>query len=406
MNFADGLKSLFNNLINRRNSQSNNIVTSMKITDDEANNIYKTGLGSKIVRIKTSHALKRSMQFANKDDEKFYNKKLKKKVKEATKWMLVFGRGIIVIQELGADLTKPLRNLKDINPNKVVLHVFSGDMVTVPTITRTLGRNYFKPESYKVRGFSFHPSRVIDFTYVKPIEEEAPQYRYGGISEFELIRPQIINDGIVERASAHIVEKNSTLFYKYKGFKAALESGNEKTLLEFFRTVEDARSIYGAGIIDVEDSVETVDQSLTNLSEVDMITLRRLAMVTGIPLALLVGENVKGLNSTGDNEKEAFQDMVENVQEEFLIDPINELLNKFGKGDAEFKENQGGSANDKADYESKIIKAAVDLELLGQDSEQYLKDKGVIKEDPIEDFFKLDENLEDEIEENAEEANA
>lgn len=405
MKFTDGLKSLMNGLINRRNPQSTNTVVSTQILPTEAYNIYKTGIGSKIVRIKTSYSLKNTIDFANKDDEIFFNTYLKKKIRDAARWMMVFGRGVIVIHERNADLEKLLimDDLKKLDMSNIQLHVFSGDMVTIPAIERTLGKAYFKPKMYAVRGYQIHPSRVIDFTYIKPTEDEAPAYQYGGISEFELIRPQIINDGIIERSSAFIVERNSTLFYKYKGFKAALETGNEKSLLEFFRTVEDARSIYGAGILDVEDDVTSVDQTLTNLADVDTISLRRLALVSGIPLAVLVGENVKGLNSTGENEKLAFQEMIESFEDEFLYEPINELMFKMGRGKISFKENQGGTQNERADYESKIIANASSLQVLGEDYEQYLLDKGIVKNDPIEDFFKIEEEVEDNIEENYEE---
>ena len=34
-------------------------------------------------------------------------------------------------------------------------------------------------------------------TYVKPVEFDAPEYFFGGISEFELIRNELVSDQIV-----------------------------------------------------------------------------------------------------------------------------------------------------------------------------------------------------------------
>ena len=111
--------------------------------------------------------------------------------------------------------------------------------------------------------------------------------------------------------------------------------------------------------------------------KVDNITLRRLAMVTGIPLALLIGENVKGLGSTGDQERTAFQDTIDNYQFDYLADPIFELCNKFGIKDVEFKENQGGTALERIEYETKVIDNAVKLDSMGEDHRAYMIEHGI-----------------------------
>ena len=51
--FADGITSLTNKLANRRNAQSSNRMTSSRVDWDELRAIYKTGVGSKIIRIKS-----------------------------------------------------------------------------------------------------------------------------------------------------------------------------------------------------------------------------------------------------------------------------------------------------------------------------------------------------------------
>jgi hypothetical protein len=47
------------------------------------------------------------------------------------------------------------------------------------------------------------------------------------------------------------------------------------------------------------------------LKDTDDISLRRIAMVSGVPLPMLIGENVKGLNSSGTQEKTSFNEMIE-----------------------------------------------------------------------------------------------
>lgn len=387
--FIDGLANIVNQLANRRSATAVNIVTSPRIDDSQLREIYKTGLGSKIIRIKTGYALNDTLQFKDEKDERVYKLKMERAVKKASKFMLGFGRGIILMNERGADLSKPGR---DVDMSRVKLEAFSGDMVTAQSISFDLNdERYMRPMFYSVRGKLFHYTRVIDFTYYMPTEVDLPTYRYGGISEFQLIHTQLINDGIVERASGTILEKNSTLFHKIAGFKDSIRCKDDDALVEYYAKLAELRGIYGDGIIDSADDVIVVAQSLSDLDKVDNVSLRRLALVTSIPLPLLVGESIGGLNSTGAQERQSFQDMTEALQYDYLIDGICELCAHYGIFDVKFKENQGGTATERLDFETKVIDNAVKLDGLGEDYRAYLKEHAVLKDDPWGDMFKPEE---------------
>lgn len=401
----DSMVNLVNGLANTRNAQATNRFVNKKLDVNELREINKTGLYSKIVRVKSGYSLNNTIQFKDDASKDYYDKNLAKHVKNATKYMVGYGRGIIVLIEPGADLKQPLKS-NQIQLDTIKFKSFSGDMVTPTSSDLDLASDrYMMPKTYTVRDQQIHWTRVIDFNYVMASEFELPQYRWGGISEAELIYPQLINDGIVERVTPVILEKNSTLFYKLDGFKEAVASGQQDNILKYFQALESARSIYGAGIVDKNDDIEEVSQTLSNLSEGDQITLRRIAMVTGIPLALLVGENVKGLNSTGDNEMQVFNEMIMNFQSDFLLEPINELMSKLGLPSISFKENQGETATAKVEYEGKVIENAVKLFTMGEDHNAYLVDKGIIKKTDFDSFWEMGEedDKEDEMEENNEE---
>ena len=384
--FLDGITNIVNQLANRRSAANVNIVTAQRMDDSEARAMFRSGLGAKIIGIKTGYALNETLQFANEKDELIYKMRLQRAVKKASKFMLGFGRGIILLNERGADLSKPLVGKLDMA--KVKLDVFSGDMVNAMDVSIDLtDERYQKPKTYSVRGKSFHWTRVIDFTYYLPVELDLPTYRYGGISEFEMIRTQFINDGIVERASGTILEKNSTLVHKVKGFADAVRCGTDDYLIDYYSRVAELRGIYGDAVIDAEDDMVNVSQTLTNLDAVDNITIRRLALVTSIPVPMLVGESVQGLNSTGSQERQSFQDMVEALQFDYLDDPIRELCAHYGIDDVCFKENQGGTATERMDFETKVIDNAVKLDSLGEDYRAYLEEHDVIKKDSWKDLF-------------------
>lgn len=389
--FSDGVASLTSGLANRRNAHSSNVIHSHKTSAEELRAIYKSGIGSKIIRLKSGIALNDTLQFETEADKDFYETHLQSVTKDACKFMLAFGRSLVVMHETGADLSQPMP--RNVDKKKIRMHNFSGDMVYVSSVNFDLSSlDYLQPTSYSVRGFSIHPSRVVDFRYVKPCEMDAPEYAFGGISEFELIRNELVSDAVVQRAVPAMLEKSSTMFYKIQGFKELLADNQEQGLLNYFSSLEDLRSIYGAGIIDQEDSVESVSQSLANLAESDSITLRRLAMVTGLPLTWLVGEAARGLNATGDGERQILMQTIQSLQSEYLLEPINRMMAMFGRGRVWFKDNQGESPTERVAYESEVIKNAVLLWQMGEDYTKYLQDRDVTSVNTFEQMFGMQED--------------
>ncbi len=384
--FADGIKSLVNNITNLRNPLSNNIIDSQRVDFSELNAMLKSGIGNKICSVKSGYAINGATVFESNADKEFFDKRLRANVKEATRFMLGFGRCIILINERGADLSTPAKN--PVDPNRVHFNVFSGDMVSISQYDRDLAsKRYYKPVMYNVRGHNFHWTRVIDYTYVKPRELDLPSYFYGGISEFELIRDQLINDGMVTRSGAFMVDKGSRVVYKVKGFKETLAQGKEKDLVTYFTHLENLAGISTATLMDDEDSVDTLSMTLNHLAEIDTASLRRLAMVTGIPLPWLIGENVKGLNSTGDNERLIFWEMISDFYSTYIETPTNELMDRLGRGSVNYRNNNGTSEQEKLSYDDNAIKNAVALAGIGEDANKYLESKGVIEPDDFESLF-------------------
>lgn len=389
MKFIDGLQSLISGLANRRNSLNTNTFSKEpKLSDDQLRALYNSGIGSKIVRLKGGQAMEDTVQLSSKSDLDKYDNYLSKHAKAAAKMMIGFGRAIsVIIAEGEIDISKPL-DLSKVNILTTDIKTFSGDMVSVSSYeSNLLSKRYYKPKEYVVRGYTIHHSRVIDWTYFEPSEYDKPEYRYGGVSEFQLIYPQLIADGIVQRATPSMLEKSSTLFYRVANLKDALRQGKESDLLQYFSTLETSRSIYGAGIVDKDDEVDVVTQNLANLSETDMITLRRLAMVTGIPLSVFVGEAVKGMNATGENEMKIYQDMLETLQSDYLLEPLRELCGLFGITDVHFKENQGETPLMLVKYESDVLDNALKLYNMQEDYRAYLEDKGVVMKDDFANLF-------------------
>jgi len=376
----DGLESIINYLTNARNPTNTNEISSTLLKDKERRAIAKNGLGRKILDIKAGYSLRDTLEFNSEKDEKFYKKFLAKKVRNCAKSQMGYGRGIIVINERGSDLKEPMKS----PPNLKTTHFqfFSGDMVFVADYERDLNSpRYHRPISYLVRGRQFHHSRVVDFLFVRPDELEDALYRFGGISLFDIIYDQLVNDSSVERSSALIAEKGAQKIYKMDGFKDLVQTGQEQTVINYVRNLETLAGVSTASIIDKNDEIETISLQLSGISEIHEASLRRVAMVTAIPIAWLIGENVRGLNSSGDNERQIFQEGVMDYQDEYLKEPLNELMLKIGLGEITFKEDQFVTPVEGMERHSKLIDNAARLQEMGLDGEQYLIDHGVVEKD-------------------------
>jgi hypothetical protein len=397
-NFKDGVQSLSSAVLNNRNALNNNAIFNPKLPIPQMTEMYKGGVGNKIINLKSGHAMRDSLQFDTERDREYYEQYFAEKVLEAVTWMLVYGRAIIAIVEINGDMETPLS--KDFQEGSYKLEVFSGEVVTgYGASVDIMSEFYQKPKFYSVYGYQFHHTRVIDFKYVKPPQREVPLYDYGGMSEFQLVYNQLISDGVVERAGTSIVEKNSTLFYKVKDLKDLMISGQEKEVIDYMGAAERSRSMYGATIMDFEDEAFVLNQTLTDLDKVDNITLRRLAMVTNIPLPWLVGENAQGMNSAGEQETAIFWWMIGGLRQNHILPAIQKLYRKFSIRAPKFKKQNDLTPDQLIKYESIAIDSAFKLHEITGGGDAYLKEKGIIKDDPMSQIFKDpdDDDNEDDV---------
>ncbi len=369
----DGLKSLVNSLTNQRNELNNNVVVNnQRLSLQSLKDINKNGLYRRIVSLKSGHSTKSGFNFDDDASQEFYQT-IAPHVRNAVNNMVGYGRGVIVLISPNEELSVPIQSNKN-----VIIKSFGSDMVTAVSASfDLLDKRYMLPEFYVIREKQVHHSRVIDFRYEMPPETELPLYFYGGISEAELIYPQIIADGIVERAVPSILEKSATLFYKVSGFNAAMRGKKEKDIIRHFSTLESMRSMYGAGIVDKEDEIQVINQTLTNLQESDLITLRRIALVTSIPLTILLGEGSRGLNADTDTEKQVFNEMIETLQTKYILTPLGDLMEFMGHKRPSIKIGQNISPLDKAKFDGLLLDNAIKLYNMGEDHEAYLNENGL-----------------------------
>lgn len=404
MNFIDGIVNIANKLMNKRNATATNVITHEKVDYAQLDAIALSAIGVKIRSLKVNSALDDTIQFDTDTQRDFYLNNLANAVKRAAGRMMDHGRAIILINEMGDtihadEMKRPPKTFK--------LDIFDGRDVMPQDICCDLNSpNYRKPNYYSVNGHLFHHSRVVDFIYIRPPSDLEGEYNYGGIPEWEILFPQIIADEVIQRACPRIIEINSTLYHQVAGFRNAVQAGQDDNLVKYHTAVASIRGIWGDGIVDAEDTITAVTQNLSNLSDVDQITIRRLAMASGIPITELMGEAASGLNATGKTEANMKLKMISNFQHEFLIDPINELLTKLGQPAIEFKDNQNDDPKAKADTEKVIIDGAMVLYTMGEDANAYLAEHDIVEARTPESDFPEVEDLDDETTANSEQTDS
>ena len=209
--FSDGLINVRNQLAQRRSGIATNIVNAPRVSISELKQqLNKLGVCQQIIDIKTTGALDDTLAFESDTAEKFYLDRLDVLVREACRYMLGYGRAVVLVAQPGVDLSKPRQGR--VNPDRVRLVVFPGSDVTASDPVDDLFDERFDlPKTYRVRNQVIHWSHLVDFRYVEPPSSEAQVYNFGGISELELIRNEIVNDQIIQRAGSAIIE-NSTVF--------------------------------------------------------------------------------------------------------------------------------------------------------------------------------------------------
>lgn len=369
--YMGGKGSLYSNTSGVNNS--NSFTMAMAIA------MYNTGIGRKIVNIKSSNIFKEGLSSDNSELGKktleIIEKKLMQELTRAVEGMLAFGRGCVIIID-GTDPTTQLK--KNINLDTVRFKSFLGADISVQGMVYNdiTHPNYNKPVIFNIAGQQIHHSRVIDFQYKQPTDQEKPLYQYGGISEFELIHKEIENEKIISDSLPLIIQKMSTFIYKIKDFNEAVQNGNGVNIFSAIDSIENKRKIDNALVIDSENDTKVETQTVAGLEAVANYTLRKIALVTSIPLAWLVGESVKGLNSTGDTEESIFWATIKNLGIEYVLPVLNEKLNYIGLESVWFNEQYQQTPQERATLHTTILNNAILLQQLGLDEISYMKEEG------------------------------
>ena len=115
------------------------------------------------------------------------------------------------------------------------------------------------------------------------------------------------NDNQIGAAGAHLAQELSVFWIQLQNRAASLSSGQQTTLLQRLRALNVSKSIANAILLNEGEEVGEVARSTSGIGELSEDAKKRLAMVTGYPLAVLYGESPSGLNTDGDSHRKIWQ---------------------------------------------------------------------------------------------------
>jgi phage-related protein (TIGR01555 family) len=399
--FLDGIHNIYNQAYNRRVASNQNIIISdARLMPQVAKDYYKTGVGGKIVRKLTNSVYRNGFIFDNKEHEKIFRKNIFPQLRKATNSMFGYGRGVLVIIENGKHPREPFNGVNLLKDKNVTIRAFDATITNIINSGKDddvdmnlFSIDFLRPKFYQISNVQVHHSRVIDLTYVAPPDIELQVYEYGGISLFELIQREMKHLLLAGDGVGASIGRSSIPVFKIQNYMSDLAAGKEKFINQMMSDIMDKATYLNGLLIDKEGmEADTLNQTFAGIKEATEFLLRMVSFVTDIPISELVGESVRGLNSTGDNEMSVWNESKANIQETYLIHKINRLMDKLGLEEIEFTKPEQLKAEEKVRIDSGVLDNANKMIELGLDPTTYLKENGFNPEDmgKLENNFKFE----------------
>lgn len=101
--------------------------------------------------------------------------------------------------------------------------------------------------------------------------------------------------------------------------------------------VDRVRNAQNTVVIDALETYEVLTASLGGVPDVLDRFAEALSTVTGIPIFVLMGRSIGGLNSTGESNERAWHSQIENLQQTILKNPLDRLVSFIILGASEGK---------------------------------------------------------------------
>lgn len=364
-----------------------------RLQQEVCENIFiDSWLGKRIAEIPVSRAMKNGLLLEmenEKDEEKvweLYDKlQIDRLIRTAQVSADIYGSSMLLLKDKTQDAAKKAKEYKELEPVLVDFPFYSVSPSAEDTyVAGTV--------NFSNIGLSVDESFCAPFVGVPVIRRIAPDYKYYGMSVYQNIWSALVNDYTIMSAVANITYRSSIRHYKLKDLKQQVLAGRQDQVLDRMSLLDTSASIYGSVVMDSEDEMQIVSQSLSGLADIDKRSSERLSAATGIPATILLGKSPDGMSSTGKSDEKNMASYIEQYQAKMLppIERIFRALISLAGVETEtwkltFKSPENIDVSDKPEYDAKILTNSSmmlnDLSLPEDVIRRYLLEHNLITQD-------------------------
>lgn len=244
---------------------------------------------------------------------------------------------VLVLTDTGRDLAQPLdltgvgqvRGLIPFGAESITAEQQVYDDPTQP--------NFGEPVAFRIspaRGDAFvvHESRLLRVSgdpYLpgaRTLASSVPWLGRPALDASTIGALQGLIDAL--RWSLRLLERKQVPVYQMAGLAEALGLGDEgeATVRKRLENVDLVRSVLNSIAVDAQDKFTVTDLTLTGVSDVIRDHKVNVSTCARIPVSILFGESAKGLNATGEGDREAYNGFVGQVQNRGLRPALERLM--------------------------------------------------------------------------------
>lgn len=318
--------------------------------DQQLSNLYMgNGLFAKIIDRPAEDAIAKGFDLSDLGDE--IETKVQKRLVEldfsnvlstAEKWSRLYGGSIgVIICNDGRGLEEPLnvKSFENIEEIKVFERavvqpdyssLYSYSFIDQDDFER---RKFGQPVFYDVYSmygsFRVHYSRCLVFKNGELPENAAiGMYQFWGIPVYTKIKSALREAITAHQDGTKLLERSVLGVYKMKGLSQLLATDEgEDNVIKRLQVIDMARNIINSMAIDSDgEDYQYINASMSGASDLIDRTCNMLSGVTDIPQTILFGRDPAGENSTGDNDRDNYFQLLNRIQTNAYQKPLNKIV--------------------------------------------------------------------------------
>lgn len=258
-----------------------------------------------------------------------------KHIKSALTWSRLYGGSLMILgvndggtleDELNLDNARDFEFIRVYDRYQATVHVRNTDPAS---------ENYGQPESWLISPtltgtmpYKVHNSRCIILDGAALPDRQRSANENWGASCLQACTDQLTRLGMSHQHANALLERSQQAVHKITDLAQTLARPNGEALIkQRVDLVDMVRGILNTIVVDGNEEYSVNNLGISSgVKDVLNIFAEALSAVTGIPVYLLMGRSIGGLNANGDSEQEGWYATVKAYQEENLTKPIEKIV--------------------------------------------------------------------------------